>query len=209
MTTYFYARIDPSIGRADREDHGSATTPGPVHHGGRGPARPSDRDSAAEAQVHGAAAPQPDRHAPSASPAGRSHLRPVADSTPELAPKLTAGPSVRLRALPQPTAGQLATPEGVEQHLAELQMAREAQLDALPATAGNVVAAAHRDTVVWLINQIRTARRRLAEGSYGLCARCGTRIGSDRLNLRPWRTTCTACGPIERHARILPPATGT
>lgn len=109
-----------------------------------------------------------------------------------------AGPSARLRALPQPTAGQLATADGVDDHLAQLEAARQAQLDALPATPRNVVAAAHRETVEWILGQVRAARQRVREDVYGLCARCRTRIPPDRLAAQPWVITCTACDPTDR-----------
>ena len=109
-----------------------------------------------------------------------------------------AGPSARLRAIPQPTAGQLTTPAGVDNHLAQLETARQAQLDALPATPGNVVSAAHRDTVAWILVQVRTARQRLREDVYGICARCETLIPPERLTAQPRVITCTMCDPPDR-----------
>jgi DnaK suppressor protein len=37
------------------------------------------------------------------------------------------------------------------------------------------------------------ALRRLAEGRYGVCDRCGQPIGVDRLAARPTATTCIRC----------------
>jgi DnaK suppressor protein len=37
------------------------------------------------------------------------------------------------------------------------------------------------------------ALRRLAEGRYGACDRCGQPIGAERLAARPAATTCIAC----------------
>src|SRR5579862_1756674 len=37
------------------------------------------------------------------------------------------------------------------------------------------------------------ALRRLAEGRYGTCDRCGQPIGAERLAARPAATTCIAC----------------
>jgi RNA polymerase-binding protein DksA len=37
------------------------------------------------------------------------------------------------------------------------------------------------------------ALRRLADGSYGTCARCGRSIGAERLEARPTATTCVTC----------------
>ncbi|KQV69994.1 hypothetical protein ASC64_09420 [Nocardioides sp. Root122] len=109
-----------------------------------------------------------------------------------------AGPSARLRALPQATADQLTTPDGIDNHLAQLEKARQAQLDALPAAPGNVVAAAHQETVEWILKQVRTARQRLREDVYGICARCGALIPPDRLAAQPWVITCTVCDPPDR-----------
>ena len=41
--------------------------------------------------------------------------------------------------------------------------------------------------------QIDAALRRLADGSYGRCERCGQDIGSARLAARPVATTCMSC----------------
>jgi RNA polymerase-binding transcription factor DksA len=101
-------------------------------------------------------------------------------------------------ALPQPGQGQLRTPEGVDEHLSRLEAALQAQLDALPQTPPDVVGAAHRGTVARILQQVRTARRRLAEGGYGVCDRCETRIHAERLELQPWMTTCATCAPHDR-----------
>lgn len=41
--------------------------------------------------------------------------------------------------------------------------------------------------------QIDAAMRRLAEGSYGRCERCGQPIGAARLAARPVTTLCIGC----------------
>jgi len=43
------------------------------------------------------------------------------------------------------------------------------------------------------LTQIDAAMRRLAEGSYGTCVRCGQDIGAARLAARPAATTCMSC----------------
>jgi RNA polymerase-binding protein DksA len=43
------------------------------------------------------------------------------------------------------------------------------------------------------LTQIDAAMRRLAEGSYGRCERCGQDIGAARLAARPVATTCMSC----------------
>ena len=126
---------------------------------------------------------------------------------PACAPRRGTGPSARLRALPQPTAEQLATPGGVDDHLADLEAARQAQLDALPATARNVAAAAHRATVAWILEQVRAARQRLRDDLYEVCARCGASIGPGRVDMQPWQTTCNPCAPSDRPVLSPPSAT--
>ena len=40
------------------------------------------------------------------------------------------------------------------------------------------------------LDQVRRARQKLDEGSYGSCDVCGAPIGELRLEFRPWSTTC-------------------
>lgn len=42
------------------------------------------------------------------------------------------------------------------------------------------------------------ALRRLADGSYGTCTRCGRLINADRLAARPVATTCIPCATSRR-----------
>ena len=41
--------------------------------------------------------------------------------------------------------------------------------------------------------EIRAALARLADGSYGICQACGTRISAERLAARPAARTCVGC----------------
>lgn len=57
-----------------------------------------------------------------------------------------------------------------------------------------------RQHLVALIDQARrrltgidTAMRRIGDGSYGWCERCGSPIGEPRLAARPAATTCVRC----------------
>jgi DnaK suppressor protein len=45
---------------------------------------------------------------------------------------------------------------------------------------------------------IAGAERRLDDGSYGLCERCGREIGAERLAARPAAATCLACAAKRR-----------
>jgi DnaK suppressor protein len=40
------------------------------------------------------------------------------------------------------------------------------------------------------LGEIDRALERLAEGSYGVCERCGKTIAPERLQARPWATLC-------------------
>lgn len=88
------------------------------------------------------------------------------------------------------------TDTNLDDHLAEFETARQQQLDDLPTTNLDVVAAAHRASVERILDEVRTARSRLDEGRYGLCIMCADPIADGRLELRPWATKCTRC--VER-----------
>lgn len=41
-----------------------------------------------------------------------------------------------------------------------------------------------------LLEEVRRARQRVAEGTYGLCEVCGEPIPEERLEARPWAVRC-------------------
>ncbi|NHB77195.1 TraR/DksA family transcriptional regulator [Rhodobacter calidifons] len=43
------------------------------------------------------------------------------------------------------------------------------------------------------ITRIRAALRRIEEGTYGLCTRCGAPIAEARLDALPWTPHCRSC----------------
>lgn len=43
------------------------------------------------------------------------------------------------------------------------------------------------------IRQIEAALRRIAEGEYGYCTKCGNEIGDERLDLLPHTPFCRSC----------------
>ncbi|WP_149586976.1 TraR/DksA family transcriptional regulator [Tabrizicola flagellatus] len=43
------------------------------------------------------------------------------------------------------------------------------------------------------ISQIRAALRRIEDGSYGFCVRCGEPIAEARLDALPWTPLCRSC----------------
>ena len=107
-----------------------------------------------------------------------------------------AGPATRLMALPQLQGGLPPTPEEIDAHLAALERARQVQLDALPVSTTGVVAAAHRGTVLRIIRQLRAARARAQDGTYGTCSGCSAPIQPDVLEAVPWQTTCPDCAHL-------------
>lgn len=86
-------------------------------------------------------------------------------------------------------------PAAVALELDVAEKAREKQLAALPPDPADEVAVLHRESVERLLAEIRAARRRLEEGSYGTCTGCQGPIAPGRLELRPWAATCTGCAP--------------
>lgn len=50
------------------------------------------------------------------------------------------------------------------------------------------------DNLQGLLDQVRRARSRLDEGSYGTCEVCGRSIDPARLEARPWATRCIEHG---------------
>jgi DnaK suppressor protein len=58
-----------------------------------------------------------------------------------------------------------------------------------------------RERVAERVNQLTTALRRLSEGQYGICERCGQAIEPARLTALPEATTCRSCQEVlERQA---------
>ncbi len=94
------------------------------------------------------------------------------------------------RDIPELTADQVAELEASLKAAADR---RERQLAEQPVANSDLVAAAHRDSVVRILQEIRAAQARLADGRFGRCESCDTAIPLERLELRPWTTLCIAC----------------
>src|SRR3954468_16276226 len=55
-----------------------------------------------------------------------------------------------------------------------------------------LAAVSTRANLLAVLDAVRRARRRLADGSYGACEVCGEPIPEGRLEARPWATRCVA-----------------
>src|SRR3954465_9499640 len=55
-----------------------------------------------------------------------------------------------------------------------------------------LAAVSAQEHLLAMLEEVRRARRRLAEGSYGICEICGDPIPQARLEARPWATRCVA-----------------
>lgn len=85
------------------------------------------------------------------------------------------------------------TGTSLDEQLNKFETARQRQLDSIPTADLDVVTAAYRACVERILEEVRTARQRLADGRYGSCARCADPISVVRLEQRPWATTCDRC----------------
>ena len=52
---------------------------------------------------------------------------------------------------------------------------------------------ATEETLVHVVRQIEVALARIAQGTYGTCARCGSEIADERLEALPYATWCVRC----------------
>ena len=133
-------------------------------------------------------------HPTAADPTSRPTTRPNASSARRFP---AAGPAPGLVELPNSAAVTLTSPNEVDAHLAETEMARQKQLDALPSCNRDTVTAAYRATLEGILADVRAARCRLAAGTYGICTGCGHEIPIERLERRPWAAQCTSCARRE------------
>jgi DnaK suppressor protein len=103
-------------------------------------------------------------------------------------------------------------PQDAERLLAEREAEVEAQLAELtkpPGELGTIsfgkrvgegtsmavdrlAAVSAQEHLLAMLEEVRRARRRLAEGGYGVCEVCGEPIPEGRLEARPWATRCVA-----------------
>jgi len=55
-----------------------------------------------------------------------------------------------------------------------------------------LAAVSTQEHLLAMLDEVRRARRRVADGTYGVCEVCGEPIPEGRLEARPWATRCVA-----------------
>jgi DnaK suppressor protein len=55
-----------------------------------------------------------------------------------------------------------------------------------------LAAVSAQEHLLAMLDEVRRAQQRLAEGTYGTCEVCGEQIPAGRLEARPWATRCIA-----------------
>ncbi len=55
-----------------------------------------------------------------------------------------------------------------------------------------LAAVSAQEHLLTMLDEVRRARKRVAEGTYGTCEVCGEPIPEGRLEARPWATRCVA-----------------
>ena len=93
----------------------------------------------------------------------------------------------------EPLRADALPTEPTDAALAAIEDARLQQLATVPTQNLDPVTRAYRDSVVRILDEIRSARRRLAAGLHGICVGCDDEIPAVRLELVPWVTRCDRC----------------
>jgi DnaK suppressor protein len=81
----------------------------------------------------------------------------------------------------------------VHRALDDALLAREAMLAELPDPSADLAIEAQRLSIECVLDEVRAALARLADGSYGTCLGCMAQIPMERLELRPWAAFCIRC----------------
>ncbi len=71
--------------------------------------------------------------------------------------------------------------------------------DAAAATAERTEVLGLVESLKTMLDDVDTALGRIAEGSYGTCAKCGKEIGAARLEFRPESVLCVDCKSKAHH----------
>lgn len=77
---------------------------------------------------------------------------------------------------------------------------QEIQIEKAPDAIDEVQLAAERELAIrnldresQLLREVRAARARIEDGTYGICQRCEEEIGQRRLDAVPWAANCIRC----------------
>jgi RNA polymerase-binding transcription factor len=114
-----------------------------------------------------------------------------APQLPQTQPALTPAARVRIESELRERRGDLL--EGIQRHEATLAQLESPDLSADPERMTRV-----RQNLALLngeLTQTTAALRRLAEGTYGVCERCGAPIPVQRLQIVPSALRCGQCTP--------------
>jgi RNA polymerase-binding protein DksA len=65
--------------------------------------------------------------------------------------------------------------------------------DVATATFDREMASTLEENSTHVLREIDAALARIESGTFGICARCGNPIGSERLEALPWATLCIDC----------------
>lgn len=53
-----------------------------------------------------------------------------------------------------------------------------------------LAAVSAQEQLLAMLEEVRRARRHVADGTYGICEVCGQPVGEERLEVRPWAVRC-------------------
>ena len=127
-------------------------------------------------------------------------MPPSADPSAEPAPDPSREPeqvAVRLDAARDETLGRLAGLTGHFDELVAASLDSNADDEHDPEGATIAFERSQLDALVRQarehLAEIRAARQRLADGTYGVCESCGRPIAPGRLEVRPVARTCVTC----------------
>jgi DnaK suppressor protein len=65
--------------------------------------------------------------------------------------------------------------------------------DATNVAAEQLSRVATHEQLLAMREQVERARTKVADGSYGICDRCGEPVGEARLEALPWASLCVRC----------------
>ena len=57
-----------------------------------------------------------------------------------------------------------------------------------------LTAVSAQENLLAMLEQVRRARQRVTDGTYGLCEVCGQSLPAERLEVRPWAVRCVQHG---------------